>query len=822
MPPPPSTVTDLPLPPPPSSLDPVASTAALSAASLASTEPSRPPLQRSVTAGSANSAASGGGGGGGGAAGCRLLWRGKVVTPDGRNLHGVAIIAHLFTLSSSSSSVSKPSSAANSPSLPSGTSPHASTPSGLNPFDDPFASAASTTASGADMCLGLEMLRGGDIRVKTSLEAPEGEVVVRRKGEPSPAKYSSEKKNKGKGKRKAEEEREELEVETPTDVRVYVDERCEGTVSWFEDMFCREGREGVGVRLDAGGEDIVIFASYPQPIAITDPQEERENVDPSASTSTSSSQPPRPPLTLLLGRPSKSATRKPRPDDPLPRENLFTKKLRKTASLPASSFGRSTSSSNLSLRPHDDPCLAPARPSLAKPKRQTAKDKAIASLLGGPGEDIPRPPPQQQRKSSLPPARAFPPPPPLSSTRKSGMSRSASSSHLFPSSGRDSSLPAPAAAAPPSRRSSLSSATSTAVVGTTRTFQRTRSRSSMLLDSPPSSDVEGEGEDEIATLPLPVPPSANGVDFLHPSRFATAGRSRAGSRGPSPTPSVASTSFPGEGEEGEEESQDAVAELRSFSSLGTGRAGATGGVRGRGGMSRSSSLPVGQFSLGGGADGEKARKRRRMEEDKELRSAMVVGGRAGSVPPVVSASAGAGEQGEVEVRNKNTVKKMIASRLTTLGIGKDYEDWRDLFSFTSRGVGFAMRSTFRTVLLTPPNRHRAGELIDQHLRMYLPSSAFPPTSAATLLPSVASTLPTPTPEPSFPPYLHATSAVKPEPMDDAGPATATASTLALKALPSLPSPKSLGDLLPVLGHPGGAEADGGGMEDVEMEMTQEA
>lgn len=45
-----------------------------------------------------------------------------------------------------------------------------------------------------------------------------------------------------------------LKVETPTDVRVYVDERCPDTVEWFEDQFCREGCQGKGIKLDAGGE----------------------------------------------------------------------------------------------------------------------------------------------------------------------------------------------------------------------------------------------------------------------------------------------------------------------------------------------------------------------------------------------------------------------------------------------------------------------------------------------------------------------------------------------------------------------------------------
>ena len=45
-----------------------------------------------------------------------------------------------------------------------------------------------------------------------------------------------------------------VQVETPTDVRVYVDPRCPQTVEWFEKMFCAQGREGLGIKLDVGGE----------------------------------------------------------------------------------------------------------------------------------------------------------------------------------------------------------------------------------------------------------------------------------------------------------------------------------------------------------------------------------------------------------------------------------------------------------------------------------------------------------------------------------------------------------------------------------------
>ncbi|GAA6005523.1 hypothetical protein JCM10207_005235 [Rhodosporidiobolus poonsookiae] len=676
----------------------------------------RPPLTRTNTGGSAQGASAGAGA-------CRLLWRGRLVTSDGDSLYGVAIIAHLFTLSSTAS-----------PHLAKGLSPS------VSPFDDPFASASSSALSGADMCLGLEMLRGADVKIK-------GEVGVKRKGTDSPVSTVGAKGRKGKARAK---DVDEVEVETPTDVRVYIDERCPETVEWFEDMFCREGREGMGVKIDAGGEEVIVFASPP-----SFPAEGVENVDPAASTSAA---PARPALTLLLGRPSRSAVRKPRPDDPMPRENLFTKKLRKTASLPASAFS-----------------LAPPPP---KPKRQTAKDKAIASLLGASssngGSSASASRPKPKHSSSLPPAMAFPPPPPPSTTSASarGLARSSSSSRLFaPSSAsahaaRESSLP-PLSAASLQRRQSLIVPSASANGG--RTFNRTHSRSSMLLDSPPSSDAEDNDDGA----------------FLHPLRFGASRRasgsasaSRGGSRAPSPTPSVASTSFAldgeGEGDEDRDESQDALAELRSFGT-GSGVGAAAGRAR-AGGMKRSSSLPVGQFALADEAERERERKRRR--EDRAgtaLPSAAGVSGavpRAGSVGP---AGAGAGE-GTVEARNKNTVKKLALNRLMTLGVGKEHVEFKDVFSFTTRGVAFAMRSTFKTALLTPSDRLHAEQLIEAHLRMYLPSPFF-------AFPS-GSLLPTPTPEPVSvppPPTSAAVPQVKTEPLD----------TLPLP--PSLPSPKSLGD-----------------------------
>lgn len=101
------------------------------------------------------------------------------------------------------------------------------------------------------MCLGLEMLRGapitakGDVRIVTDTAAQ------------LPASGSGgggrDRKGKGKASEAQESLAEAIQVETPTDVRVYIDDRCPETVDWFQDKFCREGRQGYGVRFNAGG-----------------------------------------------------------------------------------------------------------------------------------------------------------------------------------------------------------------------------------------------------------------------------------------------------------------------------------------------------------------------------------------------------------------------------------------------------------------------------------------------------------------------------------------------------------------------------------------
>lgn len=97
------------------------------------------------------------------------------------------------------------------------------------------------------MCLGLEMLRGAPITAK-------GDVRITNDYKAGHERNKNDRKGKGKACEAQRDSPEAVEVETPTDVRVYIDDRCPETVDWFQDMFCREGRQGYGVRFDAGGE----------------------------------------------------------------------------------------------------------------------------------------------------------------------------------------------------------------------------------------------------------------------------------------------------------------------------------------------------------------------------------------------------------------------------------------------------------------------------------------------------------------------------------------------------------------------------------------
>lgn len=247
----------------------------------------RPTLQRSNPSYASNTSSTSTGGGTGGLGGStRLLWRGSIVTNKGYKLYGsfhlpllsldwereradqkshklgVAIIAHLFSVPSTTTTTNVET-----------RSTTTTTTTSFSPFDDPFSSDSSSKRgdTGADMCLGLEMLRGKDLYLLDNNDdsSLEGSVLVQHVVQPTDSTPSSSPEidrrkttstRKGKGKELVENES-VLKVETPTDVRVYIDERCSETVEWFQDTFCRQGCQGRGIRLDAGGELSFSFLS---------------------------------------------------------------------------------------------------------------------------------------------------------------------------------------------------------------------------------------------------------------------------------------------------------------------------------------------------------------------------------------------------------------------------------------------------------------------------------------------------------------------------------------------------------------------------------
>lgn len=199
---------------------------------------------------------------------------------------GIAIVAHLFSVPSATTPTA--ASASTSPEV--GRHATVSNPglarvvSGLltgpaSPFDDPFASQTASKQSGADMCLGLEMMRNGTLNVigQTRVIKP-SEARSSSSGQSSTArrpglarKSSASTKDKllanVKGKQKQstagnDVELDQVQVETPTDVRVYVDPRCPDTAIWFEDMFCRQGRQDIGIKVDVGGESFQQAMSF--------------------------------------------------------------------------------------------------------------------------------------------------------------------------------------------------------------------------------------------------------------------------------------------------------------------------------------------------------------------------------------------------------------------------------------------------------------------------------------------------------------------------------------------------------------------------------
>ncbi|SCV68863.1 BQ2448_984 [Microbotryum intermedium] len=564
------------------------------------------------------------------ASGCRLLWRGRLALGPKQYLDGIAIVAHLFAVPSIS---------------PTASISHSS------PFtEDPFtASSTSTsgvgTTSAADLCLGLEMMRGSDIKLVTSNLKAIPKALAR---SPVLCRTTSGQVEKGKGKQQVET----VIVDTPTDVRIYIDPRCSETTAWFQDTFCRAGCEGNAVRLDAGGEEVIVFApSLPD------------------SSHNGSGSAPRPTITLSLGRAIKIGPGLPRPDDPMPRENLFTKKLRRTSSMPMLDFQAPAPAALKSINPLSRTV------SLASIKEQPVFDRRFRKL---------------STIASLPSMLSAE----ATSTSRRILQRSASSKDPFGST-----------AAPPSkpqsfRRSTSSSAVAQPIRSTTSSSLAVplkRSRSTMsssstslsakvMVESPPSSptsEVSAVVRKRSSSL---VPHSRSG-GHVH-------------DREGSPSPSCVSNTFEDEDEEMDDRLPELGARRRSTNSrsISIGQ-GAIGKIRRRG-MTRCESAPVGVFKLGL-PPGNSAGARR----DRE---------RSTSLAP--SAAEG------VEARNKATIRKLLLSSLTSRSVTREDERFAEVFSITLRGVQYALRDTFKMTLL---DKSHASDLIRRHLDMYIPTQREP-------------------------------------------------------------------------------------------------
>jgi len=74
----------------------------------------------------------------------------------------------------------------------------------------------------------------------------------------------------------------------------------------------------------------------------------------------------------------------------------------------------------------------------------------------------------------------------------------------------------------------------------------------------------------------------------------------------------------------------------------------------------------------------------------------------------------------LEATNKSTIKKLALSTLTANGISRDHPEFKEVFGWVTRGVGFALRATIRQRKI---EREKAKALILSHVRMYVVDEA---------------------------------------------------------------------------------------------------
>jgi hypothetical protein len=189
-------------------------------------------------------------------------------------LSGIAIIAHLFSVSPATSSslqnTAHSSSHRRRPFDSAAAAANTSSSSSSSVFDDPFLSPSFASSSsslfsrndGADICLDLEMLRHSDLKatrvvrlgqapsttITREQQPPVGRgrkglkdrIEMLRKGKASLQSLPSATIDMDKGKGKEGTGVEYVEVERQADLRLYLDGRCSRTREWFETAFCLE------------------------------------------------------------------------------------------------------------------------------------------------------------------------------------------------------------------------------------------------------------------------------------------------------------------------------------------------------------------------------------------------------------------------------------------------------------------------------------------------------------------------------------------------------------------------------------------------------
>lgn len=263
----------------------------------------------------------------------RLLWRGSLDIGSGTLIHGVAIVAHSFTIASAPQHQYDPD------------DPFSSSPAGLGPGSSNGNSNNAT--SNAELCLDLEILRNQPLSFKRRVRMETVESVVAGAAATVPEKKVHGRRalkqsiallRKGKGKAAGtiheedtaldygyDEEEEQLETvylpssSLTSDIQLYIDARCPATLAFFNDTFCRipigtsgPRRSRIGLIFTLGDEDPL--SGPPSSILVYGQLEDSDSTLDGGRRE----------LKLCIERPRSKKDFAPRPDDPAPRGRCFS------------------------------------------------------------------------------------------------------------------------------------------------------------------------------------------------------------------------------------------------------------------------------------------------------------------------------------------------------------------------------------------------------------------------------------------------------------------------------------------------------------------